>query len=1499
MSPLSGSWSRRWWLAIVGVALLATAAQGQVANPVYPDDSAVARETLMRISEFLAAGNDAEAVRELQRLLDQHGERVVQGGVGVPGQTDLYTSVRQRAQEALLQNPHILERYRAAESTRAQQLLDAGAAEQVERTRLLTAPGFEAALRVAQMRLESASFEAARLVLEQLEHHPDRIRGTAAAADAAALFAEVARYLNRPEVWESARRWSREAGTQEPAPAAAAVPAIHTQRIASFAHVSPPVEAEGLPAKPLWSVPIALEEAGEPGRPVPPPSLALAPEDPTITLSRLWVLPTVVGDTVYINDATSITARDRFTLQPRWTVRPISEFATENPYTARPPHAYAPLEDTSTVTISGRLLVATMGAAQNGDREGEPGTYALDAITGQILWSAQMPLLDPQLDGASVRGPAMIDGDTVVLLARKNAQGRRMITSYLVGLNSADGKLRYLRPLASAGALIWGVRSDQRHSSAMLHQGIVYCVDNIGVVAAIEARSGRPVWVRRVMVTSIMPGMGTDLVFPWQTAPPLVHNGSMFLLAPDRSGMLQLDTQSGAIRSRRTASSLGTPLYLLRVGEHFAAVGREAIVIGPLADIAEGQVHRTRPFSPTIRGRVALAGHSLLVPTHEGVSVIDPAEPTKVAAAIKLEQLGNILPLESQLLAIDGVNIYSYLTWGVAHGLLDQRMRESPSDPEPAITYAELAYRAGHHDRIADAADRALAAIEQVPGADTARAARRRLFTVLKEMVDWSQQAWEAQAGERPFTPQPPHVAPQTEVDASQRGQPRIPVRRPEPERPRLGLADMGAVLVRMARAAQSSDDHVSHLVALGRLREAENKPALAAEAYQRILADNAMSRASWRTAKEGGQASVRGEVEATRRIRQLLLDHGPGSYAAFELQAQDELAALGPQARLQDLERLARRYPASTAAAEAWVRIAELHEQGGGGQQLRPAIAALREGLAAAETTFAAGAAANSEMLGEHAGRLVARLQRAEQYFAAAQTIARLQSRYPELVFQEKGTPLQIGELASVLSQRLAAADRLPRIGSSIQPQAQAIERWSLMAPRMRDRTGVASEHVMMASASEGRVGLWSAAMPRAGGEAPLGGARLQLLWSRPFEQTPPTLLRQDPEAIYLFWPRSPNGQGPTVERISAVDGSTVYRTEPFRSLFAADPQLQRRTELLRNTIETPLDGTVRLSDCLTVMDADVVVLAERTGRIAAFERDTGKLLWAEKAAASQVYDVAIAGGVLAIGGDGGPDNDPHAIAARGGGLLPVISLHEAKTGKLLHRVRDLKGQVRWLRMGLGPNQQPALIAGLLSEIVSIDVQDATISWTIVGGPAFGSLEAWAMGDRLFVLDQQRELWMLDAAGGKAPIETLQTHDRLSGVAPIEGMRLSAAGEDRYAFATERGVCIFDRAGNLVGLDSLSDETGEAMLLSPVAAQRGGEGEQGRGGVFITMDAAPKQVSGKGVVYTLFILDSASGALKASRHIQLDMPPKRLAVLDGRILITAGNITLCYEASD
>lgn len=1430
-------------------------AQQQV-NPVYTDDSPMARETLARVAEFVAGGNKTEAVRELQKLLDEQGDRVVGGSGG----GDTLVSVRGRVHAAILASEPLLELYRATEGPRGAQDLASGDFTAVERSRLLTSAGLEACLRVAQTDLEACGFEAARLALEQLENHPDRKSG-AGAKDAATMLAQVASYVNRPEVWERADRWAKEAGLPAPERREVACPPALKAAVRTMSGDAASVRAEGLPGRPLWSARIESAPTNEP-EPAP------GEED---TTPVLWTLPVVVGDTIYVNDGTAIAARDRFTLQARWT-HPTG-VAESNPVIGVRPGfrgQLTPPDEPLALAVAGRTVVASGGTARGpyDQREGDTMVFALDGATGRTLWTRTLARLDPQLEAVMVRGAPMIDGGTVVVSARKISQGRRISSAYLVGLSMEDGGLLWVRSIASAGANPWGRGMSRVPDSCLLSRGVVYGVDTLGVSYAVEATSGRPVWVRPMPIPGGMAVGAVEMGMTWQWSTPIADGATIVALAPDRSEVLRLDSATGATVGRRSAGALGDPQYLVRVGDSLGAVGRDAVVFVPLAEMEKALPHKSRSFVPGIGGRVVPAGDRLAVPRPEGVALIDPANPTVDGGLLKLERVGNVLPLDSQLLVLEGRQMHSYLTWEVAERLLSARMAADPADAEPAVTYAELAYRAQHPERIGAAADAALSAIEKSAGTEPARLSRKRLFEVLRAMAEYTESRWDIEkAGAPAPAPERPRRTP-----AMVQRKPPTPM-----DLPVLDQASLAQVVERLGRAAQTPDERVTHLMVLGRLRDAEGSGTLAAEAYQKVLGDPALSQALWR----GPIVAVRAELEAARRIRTLVIERGAAAYAGFENQAAAEMRGLASSAP-EALEDLARRYPAATVSATALMKASELHETAG---RVHAAVADLREGLASAETAYSAGATRDPAALGELGGRLVTRLQKLDQVFAAAQLLARLRSQYPELALTDRGTALDGAAVSQELVRRLAGLQRLPRVGPEVKSEAQAVAGWSIMLPASR-RELSAPEHLMMISPSQGQVALWGLS-GGGGGEA---AGRLQMLWSRSYEGQAPKLLRVNPESVYLMWDRRDGPEGTVVERIATVTGETRWKTEAFRTLFAADPAFQRRLEQMRPII-APIDGAQKLTDVLVVLDEQATVIVERSGRAAAFDPATGKFLWHVVTPVTAVHDVDVVGGVVAIGGATEP-------AVPGDGPMPpstpVVLALDAHSGQPLQRIGGLSSSVRWVRLAGVGEQAPALIVGLDDQVRSFDVARGTPNWSITAGGAQGSIDAWVMNERLFLLSEPvgantnaRTLWIAPLATGKLGEKPLETYEHLAGPSPIYASR-SGPKLAMNAFSTTRGVCVFDAQGTLVGMDALEgSETEDGGVLPPAVSES----------YFVTADVMPRQGERGQNVYSIHLMDTMSAALKSDRAVTLELPPKKIALLDGKILITAGANTVVYSA--
>lgn len=1467
-------------ITLSGVSGVASAQVG----PVYPDDSISAREGLARAAELAAGGNAAEAARVVQSVLDADADAVLESA----NDPDLFIAVRRRAHELLLSAPELLAKYRAAEEGSARAALDAGDIEKVERTRLMTRAGLEAALRLAQEEIEAARFEAARLTLEQLDLHPDRVGSAAevkASQDAAKVALTLARYLDRPEVRRWAERWAAESKLPGPgggAPkvgAAAAAPA-RTPMLSPLT-VLPGLDARGLVNRPLqsaWLSQDAEADATDAARLAQNPRRMFGRE----VVDEPWVFPTVVGDAVFTNDGRSIAAWDRFTLQPLWRVAPSGAEDTEGGDGAVPVRGertvYRPgqttLEDFASVTVVGGVAVATTGLAVQGGRDGDARVHAIDAATGKVLWSASPAAQSAVLTTAMVRGPAIIEEDTVVVSMRKPPQTRRMATAYLASLDLWTGKLRWARLLGSAGAVFQ--RGQRVADSPVCERGIIYYTDEIGVTAAVEAFSGRVVWVRRARSEVTIRG---ELATAWSSASPVVDGASVFTVSPARDEVVRLDAANGAVLARRKANELGDPRYLLKIGEWLAAVGTEAIVLAPLAEFERGEVRRVGFGAESkMQGRTVvlngLEGPRLLVPLADGLALVDPARPDSVAKTA-LEFSGNAVAVDSHVVVTGKGRIHSYLVWEVAEKLLRQRMDRDPSDPRAAMTLTELAYRSGRPGLIAGAADRVIAAIEReaAPGGDgaaqaaTKAATRRALYEALRGMIQAALDGG-TRLGEAPSILPP--IA----------GQADAPVI--------TDLAVIEALVERFGKLAREPSERVEHAMALGRLREQRAQldagadvasAAGAVEAYQRVLEAPELAAATW----NGPRQSVRADIEATQRLRELVRRAGRGAYAVYDEKAVSEMSSRAPASAPgtnpgavpattrviegEEFEALARRYPAARVGPEIWARAASEYERSG---RRGPALAALGAGLVHAEWALAAGDVTQGAQVGELSGRLVRALEASDRSSAAAQLLGRVTREYPTVRLTAGGLPIDATALLAELGARVAGSERLARIGRAVGADVQVIDGWALVRPISQAFGVRATEHVMMISRERREVALFGA---QAEGQ-------LKALWTRGYRgEATPVVVSVDAQSVYVFWP---SDEGGSLERIDAIGGASRWRTPAFAGMFpvvADNDAGVKVTEFV-----TPLDGRVKSNDLLMTMDEQTAVLAERGGRMAAFDLGSGRTLWTGSAAVQQVFDMAAGPGAGAGAGQNSlviaGATERAAAAGEQPSLEPTIASYDLRTGRLAHQMKGLGGEIYWVRTTPGGD----VIVGLEHKVASVNLPASALNWEISDPTAQRTPAAWVFGPKLFVqtASGSRNLWVASLVKGERRPGLLDPRGRLE-EPPVRAFAVGRGPNANAMFCGRRGLAIFDQAGELVGLDSLS---GAVDMLPPEVAE----------GMAVALESA--RVPGPaGPASTLYLMESGSGKLISSRGIVLHEEPRDMAVLDGRIVISTESLTLVVPA--
>ncbi|MEM9373366.1 MAG: PQQ-binding-like beta-propeller repeat protein, partial [Planctomycetota bacterium] len=849
-------------------AAVGASASGQptdARSPVFIANAPLAEEALGTIGALMSRGGEDEAVRLIQRVLEEQGD-----GLIASEQPGIYVPVRRRVHEVLLGDPGLLAAYRDRQTPRARALLDEGRWREVESVYWLTRPGAEAALRLAQTLLESARFSTGLGVLELLEVHPDL---DAIATDAASLAATGAGFADTDDAWALAARWSASAGVTPPLRRPAERPALAELRSESslvwraFSGTPDHGEAmEGVVSGALHGA--MLSELPVAPQRVEPPAQRASNGRPALP----WAIPTIAGGHVLTADGYTVSCFDRFTLRPRWRVRGAGGDSEPGTRELRS-RIGRTVEDSSSVTVDGPDAFATLGLAKSDAGRAASRVLRIDIESGRVAWSVVLGELDEALRGAEPRGPVVVDGDVVIVGARKNQRTRRLVGLTLVGLDRETGALRWMQAVGSAGSLPFQ-QPTHTAEGGVLYDGTVYWSDKIGLTAAVETGTGRAVWVRE----SIAPELYTrGARVPFATSLPVLTERGLFVLAPDQSVVSLIDPKDGRLIRQRVAEPFSDASYLVRVGRQIASVGSTRVAFYDIDGFADedhgGGLTLSEVLEETgIRGRAVGLGDRLVLPVAEGLALLDPtvinAEGVVPALRLVLDQTGNPAVSDGQVVIAGESDVWSFLSWVTASRMLASRI--DAGDFEAALSLAELAVRSGNQSHVLSAIDEAI----RLAGTDRADAAR--VFEVAMGLIDG-----EARAS--------------------------------------VGLGLRGGLLERIGGVARTPEQRVAYEMGVGEWLSASGDIDGAARVYQDVLLEPDLAKTIW----AGGGLRVRAELEASRRLQDLAERFGIGATRFAEDLAGLRWSGLGPAAGPEAWAGLAQRFPITRTSVRAWERAA------------------------------------------------------------------------------------------------------------------------------------------------------------------------------------------------------------------------------------------------------------------------------------------------------------------------------------------------------------------------------------------------------------------------------------------------------------------------------------------------------------------------------------------------------------------------------------------------
>ncbi len=931
-------------------------AQGSNENPAYIADSPRARDSITKIPQLVAQDNLPEATRLVDEIMRTLGGQLVESKEF----DSIYVKVRQRLHTLLHDSPSLLEHYRMIITPQAQSLLDDGEYIRVHREMWFTEPGLVASLRVAQMQIENARFFDARRTLVALLDHPDAEHH---ASNAAALATELSGYIKplafpqHMSITGLISQWARLANIEPVrSPVFHALPEVEKEHTSLQWNPQP----FGLASPRLDSVlPRKMQQADL------TPIIEINTTDPARVLQRSgaiqrtapWTLPVAYGKNIYTNDGFTISCFDRFTLRLIWRHTHDPGDSTLESSTLTRARLGRLLEDSSTVTVDRGVVFASPGFARTGNTSNEGQIIALDASTGNKVWSKDLDMLDPTLVGTRARGAILVDGDTVIFEARKNIRQQRLVSMILVGLDRYSGELKWTQPIGSAGALPFQ-QSGTIAQSGLLANGIVYWSDSIGLLTAVETDTGNLLWVRRLE----SPELYTRKASPvWAATAPLMIGGKLFVLSPDNR-VHMIDPLDGHLITSRIPQPAGQVQYIVAVGKYVACVGESAISFYPSDNFVTGEPLRTEPLvvnESNIRGRVLPIGNALAVPMESSVIMLN-SQDLEASWSIPLDSTGNVLALDGQLIIVDDSHLHNYLSWETASQILTEQI-EVHNDAHAAITLCELARNANQIDQILPPVDMAIQIAKSRP-LDERTAIRSRLFDVLLAMV-----------------------APKDSNDRSV-----------------LDRTVVDQLLKRMGTLASSNEQLVAHRIALGSQHTVHGDYALAINAYQDILISDALRATMW----EGNGLSVRAELEAAKRVGAALSESAPGFYTPYDELAAQELASLAGTVDPAPFDMLTRRFPWAIASAQARAIEARIHAEK---KRHQDSVTAAQDGLRIINIRRPNAADEITNQLGVSVASGLVTMNRTSEAVAFVESF---QTQYPEQTLIREGvefTPEQI----------------------------------------------------------------------------------------------------------------------------------------------------------------------------------------------------------------------------------------------------------------------------------------------------------------------------------------------------------------------------------------------------------------------------------------------------------------------------------------------------------
>lgn len=264
------------------------------------------------------------------------------------------------------------------------------------------------------------------------------------------------------------------------------------------------------------------------------------------------------------------------------------------------------------------------------------GLLALRIAPGEAAWS---------FDGAPVS-----DGRRLFVAMRRSGASPN---AYVACFDTTSGQRLWRTSIGSADTPAGSFGDEITHNLLTLAGDRIYFNTNLGLVAALDAKSGEICWLAkypRLTGQKFAPTSAMPLHFDRDPSPAVYHDGLVIVAPSDTPSIIAVDADTG--KTVWVNNDLADALQLLGV------VGQKLVVSGNrLASVAvpTGKTAWIWPESSTAgvrgMGRGLVAGSEIFWPTRNEIYVLDPESGARTRSPISLSPVSDC---GANLAAADG-----------------------------------------------------------------------------------------------------------------------------------------------------------------------------------------------------------------------------------------------------------------------------------------------------------------------------------------------------------------------------------------------------------------------------------------------------------------------------------------------------------------------------------------------------------------------------------------------------------------------------------------------------------------------------------------------------------------------------------------------------------------------------------------------------------------------------------------------------------------------------